>query len=136
MDRIMDSLEGVFAYMDDSCVVSPDRQTHLHLEAFFNVLATNGLAISLEKCVFAVPSFEILGHTISATVSAPLACRAGHPRFFRAFEREAKKKAREREEKKTRKKAKALSAKEIKREFALFCLWGGSLYVCMCVGCL
>jgi hypothetical protein len=41
------------------------------LEAFFNALAINGLAINLEKCVFAVPSLEILGHTISATGSAP-----------------------------------------------------------------
>jgi putative transposase len=45
------------------------------LEAFFNALATNGLAINLEKCVFAVTSLEILGHTISATGSAPT---AGH----------------------------------------------------------
>ncbi len=35
MDRTTDGLEGVFAYMDDSQVGSPDRQTHLHqLEAF------------------------------------------------------------------------------------------------------
>ncbi len=68
MDRTTDGLEGVFAYMDDSRVGSPDRQTHLcHLEAFFAGLATNGLAINLEKCVFAAPSLEILGHTISAT---------------------------------------------------------------------
>ncbi len=68
MDHTTDSLEGVFAYMDGSHVGSPDRQTHLcHLEAFFNALATIGLAINLEKCVFAVPSFEILGHTISET---------------------------------------------------------------------
>jgi hypothetical protein len=34
MDRTTDALEGVFAYMDDSQVGSPDRQTHLgHLEA-------------------------------------------------------------------------------------------------------
>jgi hypothetical protein len=73
MDRITDSLEGVFAYMDDSCVVSPDRQTHLHLEAFFNALATNGLTINLEKCVFAVPTLEILGLMILVTGSAPTA---------------------------------------------------------------
>jgi hypothetical protein len=30
MDRTMDGLEGVFAYMDDSSVDSLDRQTHLH----------------------------------------------------------------------------------------------------------
>jgi hypothetical protein len=77
MDRTTDGLEGVFAYMDDSRVGSPDRQTHLHhLEAFFKALATNGLAINLEKCVFATPSLEILGHTISATGAAPAADHA------------------------------------------------------------
>jgi hypothetical protein len=50
MDRTTDGLEGVFAYIDDSRVGSLDRQTHLHhLEAFFIALATNGLAINLEK---------------------------------------------------------------------------------------
>jgi hypothetical protein len=39
-------------------------------------LATNGLAINLEKCVFAAPSLEILGHTISATGVAPMADHA------------------------------------------------------------
>jgi hypothetical protein len=35
-------LDGVFAYMDDTRVGSPDRQTHLHhLEAFFKALAIN-----------------------------------------------------------------------------------------------
>jgi hypothetical protein len=64
----MNGLEGMFAGMDDSRVGSPDRQKHLlHLEAFFNALATNGLAINLEKCFFAVPSLEILGHMILAT---------------------------------------------------------------------
>jgi hypothetical protein len=53
MDCTIDALEGVFAYMDDSRVGSPDMQTHLlHLEVFFNALATNGLAINLEKCAF------------------------------------------------------------------------------------
>jgi hypothetical protein len=61
MDCTTDGLEGVFAYMDHSRVGSPDRQTHLlHSEAFFNALATNGLAINREKCVYAVPSLEIL----------------------------------------------------------------------------
>jgi hypothetical protein len=69
--------EVVFAYMDDSQAGSPDRQTHLrHLESFFKALATNGLAINLEKCVFAAPSLEILGHMISATGAAPMADHA------------------------------------------------------------
>ncbi len=63
--------------MDDSRVGSPDRQTHLHhLEAFFKALAANGLAINLEKCVFATPSLEILGHAILATGGAPTADHA------------------------------------------------------------
>ncbi len=67
----------MLAYIDDSWVGSPDRQTHLrHLVAFFNALATNGLAINLEKCVLAAPSLEILGHTISATGAAPTADHA------------------------------------------------------------
>ncbi len=77
MDRTTDGLEGVFAYMDNSRVGSPERQTHLrHLEAFFNALASNGMAINLEKCVFAAPSLEILGHTISAAGAAPTADHA------------------------------------------------------------
>jgi hypothetical protein len=87
MDCTIDGLECVFAYMDDSQVGSLDRQTHLrHLEAFFTALATNGLAINLEKCVydlainlekcvFTAPALEILGHTISAIRAAPT---AGH----------------------------------------------------------
>jgi hypothetical protein len=64
-------------YMDDSQVGSPDRQTHLqHLEAFFNALATNVLAINLEKSVLAAPSLEILGNTISATGASPMADHA------------------------------------------------------------
>jgi hypothetical protein len=60
MDCTIDSLEGVIAYMDDSRVGSPNRQTHLlHFEDFFNALATNGIVINLEKCIFAVPSLEI-----------------------------------------------------------------------------
>ncbi len=71
MEGTTDGLEGVFANMDNSCVGSPDRQTHLHhLEAFFTALTTNGLAINLEKCVFEAPSLEILGHTISAAPTA------------------------------------------------------------------
>jgi hypothetical protein len=60
MDCMPDGLEGVFANMDDSHMGSLDRQTHLlHLEAF-NALASNGLAINFEKCVFKGLSLEIL----------------------------------------------------------------------------
>jgi hypothetical protein len=59
MDRMVDGLQGVFAYMDYTRVGSPERQTHLlHLEVF-NALAANDLAINLVKCVFAVPTLRI-----------------------------------------------------------------------------
>jgi hypothetical protein len=55
-DRTCADLEGAFPYMDDTCVGSPDREMHLqHLDKLFSALAANGLAINLEKCVFAVP---------------------------------------------------------------------------------
>jgi hypothetical protein len=87
MDRTTDGLEGVFAYMDDSRVGSADRQTHLHhLEAFFIALAASGLAINLEKCVFATPSLEILGHTISETQDIKqLQHFLGMVNFYRRF---------------------------------------------------
>jgi hypothetical protein len=53
MDRTIDSLEGVFAYMDNSRVGSGQANTPSPFGSFFNSLATNGLAINLEKCVFA-----------------------------------------------------------------------------------
>jgi hypothetical protein len=50
MDHMVDNLEAVFPYMDDSLVSSPVRQTHLiHLEAFFSNLAAKGLTINFEN---------------------------------------------------------------------------------------
>jgi hypothetical protein len=66
-------LEDIFPYMDDTRVGSPDREMHLHhLDKLFTALAVNGLAINCEKCVFAVPTLEFLGHRISAAGSALL----------------------------------------------------------------
>jgi hypothetical protein len=72
MDCTVNILEAVFAYMDNSGVGSPDRQTHfIHLLTIFSALAANGLAINFKKCLFAVPTLEILSHTISAAGSSP-----------------------------------------------------------------
>ncbi len=68
MDRTCAGLEDMFPYMDDSQVASPNRETHLqHLDSNFLALAANGLAINLEKCVFAIQTLEFLGHKILAT---------------------------------------------------------------------
>jgi hypothetical protein len=41
------------------------------IDLFFTALAANGLAINLEKCGFATPSLEILGHRILTIGAAP-----------------------------------------------------------------
>jgi hypothetical protein len=69
MDYVVSNLEAVFAYMDDSHLI--------HLKVLFAALAANGLVNKLEKCVFAVPTLEILGHTILVASSGP---KAGHCR--------------------------------------------------------
>jgi hypothetical protein len=53
------------------CQFSRQTNTPSPSRSFFKALAANGLAINLEKCVFATPSLEILDHTISATGAAP-----------------------------------------------------------------
>jgi hypothetical protein len=49
-----------------------------HTSAIWKLFSqlTNGLAINLEKCVFATPSLESLRHKISATGAAPMADHA------------------------------------------------------------
>jgi hypothetical protein len=50
MDHVVSKVEAVIAYMDDSWVGSPNRQTHLiHLEGLFTAMDTNGLTINLEN---------------------------------------------------------------------------------------
>jgi hypothetical protein len=64
------TLFGLFAYMDNSQVGSPDeKRTSSTLKLCF---ATNYLAINMEKCFFAVPTLEILAHTILAAGLAPM----------------------------------------------------------------
>jgi hypothetical protein len=57
-------------------VPSTGKHTYAIWRLFSLLLATNGLAINLEKCVFAAPSLEILGHMILATGAAPTANHA------------------------------------------------------------
>ena len=83
MDRLFNHLPFVFVYLDDLLVASRSTQEHLdHLRQIFEILAANGLAINLEKCVFAAASLEVLGHTVSATGVTPL---PGHVAAIKDF---------------------------------------------------
>jgi hypothetical protein len=66
-------LDYVFSFLDDDGVFSKSKEQHwTHLRTMFAILASNGLALNLEKCVFAVSELDFLGHRIFAAGVAPL----------------------------------------------------------------
>ena len=73
MDRIFRGLPYVFVYLDDVLVASTDRKSHLqHLRVVLDLLVQNGLVLNLDKCSFAQPEMEYLGHRISPAGIVPL----------------------------------------------------------------
>ncbi len=67
-DNILMVLDYVFSFLDDEWVFSKSREQHwTHLHTLFAILAANGLAINLAKCVLAVSELNFLGHRISVT---------------------------------------------------------------------
>jgi hypothetical protein len=72
-DNILMGLVYVFSFLDDDGVFSKSSEQHwTHHRTLFAILAVNGLALNLEKCVFAVSELDFLGHLISAAGVAPL----------------------------------------------------------------
>jgi hypothetical protein len=45
---------------------NPRSKHRTHLRTLFAILAANGLALNLEKCVYGVSELDFLGHRISA----------------------------------------------------------------------
>ena len=73
MDQIFKGLPFVFIYLDDILVASLGRGLHLkHLRVVLELLVQNGLVINLDKCSFALPEIDYLGHKITATGIIPL----------------------------------------------------------------
>ncbi len=71
-DNIFMGLDYVFSFLDDDGVFSKSKEQHwTHLRTLFAILAANGLALNLDKCVFAVSELDFLGHRISAAGVAP-----------------------------------------------------------------
>jgi hypothetical protein len=72
-DNILMGHDYVFSFLDHDGVFSKSPEQHwTHLRTLFAILAANSLALNLEKCVFAVPELDFLGHRISAAGVAPL----------------------------------------------------------------
>ena len=72
-DNILLDMPNIFGYLDDDAVHSRGDDNHWrHLHQLFQALSDNGLAINLDKCVFAVPELDFLGHRINAAGVTPL----------------------------------------------------------------
>jgi transposase InsO family protein len=73
MDRVLAGLPMVFVYLDDIIVASISMEQHqLHVEEVFRRLRSAGLVINKEKCEFAVPEVQFLGHHVTAGGILPL----------------------------------------------------------------
>ena len=68
MNTHFGSLPGVAIYLDDVLVSGINADDHIkNLSLVFNQLKDLGLRCRLDKCSFAQPSIEYLGHTLSAS---------------------------------------------------------------------
>ena len=66
MEQLIRNLGGVAVYMDNILVGGNNVQEHLEsLRALFERLNEKGVRCNLEKCIFAQPNVEYLGHTLS-----------------------------------------------------------------------
>jgi hypothetical protein len=73
MDRVLAGLPFAYCYLDDLRIASPDLEAHRrHLRLVLERLRQFGLVINLDKCVFAVDSFEFLGHVVSSQRARPI----------------------------------------------------------------
>jgi cleavage and polyadenylation specificity factor subunit 1 len=76
MDQVLRGLEYCFVYLDDILIASEDMVEHTkHLEEVFSRLRAAGLLLNREKCVFAEPVVDFLGHQVSQAGIAPLKSR-------------------------------------------------------------
>jgi transposase InsO family protein len=66
MDKLTRPLRGTATFLDDFLVSGTDAKDHLqNFRALLQVLRDNGLRAKFEKCCFAMPSVEYLGHILS-----------------------------------------------------------------------
>ena len=66
MDQVMQDLPGVAGYLDDLLISGKDAEDHLkNLRQLLQRLHEKGLRCRLEKCPFAEPYVEYLGHLLS-----------------------------------------------------------------------
>ena len=63
---VLSQLPFVFGYMDDAIIGSKNENEHIsQMKQLFEVLNKNNIVINYEKCQFARPEIEFLGHIVS-----------------------------------------------------------------------
>jgi hypothetical protein len=73
MDKVCAGLPFVFIYLDDILIASTTFQEHQkHLRQVLSLLASNGLRINADKCLFFSSSVEFLGHLVDSSGIRPL----------------------------------------------------------------
>ena len=73
MDSLFQDVEGVYCYLDDLLIHTPDEASHKSLvEKVFQILSDAGLSLSTDKCLFAQSSLEFLGYQVSPEGISPL----------------------------------------------------------------
>jgi hypothetical protein len=79
MDQVLAGLAFAFVYLDNIIIASPSLEQHQQdVEKVFWRLQAAGLVINFEKCTFAVPEVDFLGHRVSACGFAPPSQQSSH----------------------------------------------------------
>ena len=66
MDGILHDLNCCFIYLDDILIASSSpKEREADLPSVFNLLATNGLVINTQKCIFGQATMAFFGHKIT-----------------------------------------------------------------------
>ena len=73
LDSCLSGIEGIYTYLDDILVASETEEEHIEiLHKLFKRLEENSMSLALNKCVFAQPTVEYLGYSVSAAGIRPL----------------------------------------------------------------
>ena len=73
MDQVLRGVPAAYTYIDDVLISSPTPEQHLDdLRAVFTRLASHGIVINPNKCLFGVAQLDFLGHHIDQHGITPL----------------------------------------------------------------